>query len=144
MPPDELPSFDFIVTAACNKPHRVLHGLFTSVFFVLIAWAPHKLGTCLQNVLLFPSWLNSAFSSHPSDVFRNKDISGTTVCRKKGCKNSTLEPISSIIHTLYCAPKTLWCLKLEWLFMQTEALAVQVTGYYCRQNWNEKQIQLLF
>lgn len=48
-------------------------------------------------------------------------------------KQHTEANIKHYSHTVQCA-KTLWCLKLEWLFMQTEALAVQVTGWYCRQN----------
>ncbi len=56
---------------------------------------------------LFPLLLNSAFSSHSSDVFieKKKVYLGQACAKKGGYINSTLKPISSIIHRLYSAPK---------------------------------------
>lgn len=135
MLPDELSSFGSIVTAARYKHCRVLHILFTSQFFVFVAWSPPKLITCLQQCAF--RFLHSLIqpSLHIRLTFsggKKKGYIWDKHVHKKGMYKQHIEAdIKHYTHTVQCA-KTLWCLKLEWLFMQTEALAVQVTGRYCR------------
>lgn len=129
MLPCECLSFGSIVNEA-----RYRHSFFTSMLFVFVALSPQtvnmfsKCAICFLHILIQPSLL-----IHLTFSEKNRTYLGQP-CTKRGLYEQHIEAkIKHYTHTVQCA-KTLWCLKLEWLFMQTEALAVQVTDWYCRQN----------